>query len=138
MSEHTIRIEGGAAEFVYSDELEPLLREGEATVTRASHVEPTPGGGWLADMSPSGGPVIGASGQASCRFESRDGCAVCAQHGDRPVPLRHEDGRWKCPAGGGRFPYGSAFGAWSAVEPFQLREEALAAEREWLRRERGL
>ena len=32
---------------------------GACTTVRASHVEPAPGGGWTADLSPSGGPVLG-------------------------------------------------------------------------------
>ncbi|QDT16549.1 hypothetical protein [Alienimonas californiensis] len=32
---------------------------GAASVVRASHVEPAPGGGWTADLSPSGGPALG-------------------------------------------------------------------------------
>ncbi|QDT15078.1 hypothetical protein [Alienimonas californiensis] len=32
---------------------------GAASVMRASHVEPADGGGWTADLSPSGGPVLG-------------------------------------------------------------------------------
>ena len=32
---------------------------GEQTVARASHVEPADGGGWTADLKPSGGPVLG-------------------------------------------------------------------------------
>ena len=32
---------------------------GEQTVARASHVEPADGGGWTADLSPVGGPVLG-------------------------------------------------------------------------------
>lgn len=47
----------GFIEFVYDDELVGLLDLGEATVVRASHVEPR--AGWTADMSPSGGPVLG-------------------------------------------------------------------------------
>ena len=44
--------------------LAPLGRT--SRITRASHVEPHPTRqGWLADMSPSGGPVIGANGSAS-------------------------------------------------------------------------
>jgi hypothetical protein len=55
---HRIVIEGGKARFVYSDELASLAKEG--TVTRASHVEPHPTmPGWLADMRPSGGPILG-------------------------------------------------------------------------------
>ena len=55
----TLRITEGRVEFVYSDALAGLLDLGAATVTRASHVEPAPGGGWTADMAPSGGPVLG-------------------------------------------------------------------------------
>ncbi len=32
---------------------------GAASVARASHVEPHRDGGWTADLSPSGGPVLG-------------------------------------------------------------------------------
>ncbi|MFH5806907.1 hypothetical protein [Alienimonas sp. DA493] len=32
---------------------------GAASVVRASHVEPAPGGGWTADLSPVGGPTLG-------------------------------------------------------------------------------
>lgn len=51
--------DNGNARFIYNDDLAFLLDEGEATVTRASHVEPAVGGGWTADMSPSDGPVLG-------------------------------------------------------------------------------
>ena len=45
---------------VYDDEHADLLQElGDVTITRASHVEPAPGGGWCADMSPVGGPSLG-------------------------------------------------------------------------------
>lgn len=73
----------GRASMVYDDALVPVLKAlgGEVTVERASHVEPAPGGGWTADMGPSGGPVLG---------------------------------------------------------PFPLREQALAAEREWLSENKGL
>ncbi len=32
---------------------------GVARTVRASHVEPAPGGGWTADLSPVGGPTLG-------------------------------------------------------------------------------
>ena len=32
---------------------------GDARTVRASHVEPAGGGGWTADLSPSGGPILG-------------------------------------------------------------------------------
>lgn len=43
-------------ECIYNDALLPLLAEGEATISRASHVEPS-AAGWDADMTPSGGPA---------------------------------------------------------------------------------
>jgi len=55
--------EDGSLSFVYSDEVAGLFA-GEAQATRrASHVEPMAtygfeGTGWLADMRPSGGPIL--------------------------------------------------------------------------------
>lgn len=44
---------------VYDDALADVLpRLGTYEVKRASHVEPHPDGGWIADMRPSGGPVL--------------------------------------------------------------------------------
>lgn len=40
----------GTAKFIYKDELRPLLNEGDASIKRASHVEPTPDNKWTADM----------------------------------------------------------------------------------------
>lgn len=80
MSEKTINIEqDGVIEFVWDDSLESLRDEGKARIVRASHVEPTEDGRWIADMI--GGPVLGS---------------------------------------------------------FSTRGEALAAEREWLKKHRGI
>ena len=49
--------ENGMAMAIYSEEID-LGTIGEATITRASHVEPE-NGAWWADMSPSGGPKLG-------------------------------------------------------------------------------
>jgi hypothetical protein len=49
----------GTIEFIYEDGLRSLLELGPATITRASHVEPTSDGRWTADLSPRGGPVLG-------------------------------------------------------------------------------
>lgn len=58
--EHLIEVRpDGSIHFLYDDGLMPLMDEGEATVARASHVEPVVGGGWQADMAPVGGPVLG-------------------------------------------------------------------------------
>ncbi len=59
MDEIEIVFDGFHARAIYSDALEPLLDEGRATIRRASHVEPADGGGWTADMSPVGGPILG-------------------------------------------------------------------------------
>ena len=48
----------GAARCVYGEAID-LHALGEPTVTRASHVEPTPDGRWTADLSPVGGPALG-------------------------------------------------------------------------------
>lgn len=49
----------GRLHFLWDDRLAPLAALGTAQVRRASHVEPAEGGGWMADLSPSGGPVLG-------------------------------------------------------------------------------
>jgi hypothetical protein len=41
------------------DETIDLAVLGQATITRASHVEPDDQGRWLADLSPVHGPVLG-------------------------------------------------------------------------------
>jgi len=54
----------GGIRCIYDEALD--LREiGKVTITRASHVEPDPDGNWLADMGPSGGPVMGPFGSRS-------------------------------------------------------------------------
>lgn len=61
MSDLTIYVgDDGTIEHVYDDALADLFEgEGSISTTRASHVEPHPNGGWLADMGPVGGPVLG-------------------------------------------------------------------------------
>jgi hypothetical protein len=49
----------GAVQFVYDDALRGLLALGQATIRRASHVEPTRDGQWTADLGPIDGPVLG-------------------------------------------------------------------------------
>lgn len=85
----------GTILFVYSDTLATLFEGGEITTTRASHVEPHPHGGWYADMSPLGGPVL---------------------HANMEAPFVTEPG---------------SIG-------FGTRQEALDAERAWIRKELGL
>lgn len=51
----------GTVRYIYSDDLHAAMAPlGESRIRRASHVEPDEGGGgWLADMAPVGGPVLG-------------------------------------------------------------------------------
>lgn len=49
----------GELVFLYSDEIAFLLDLGPSEIHRASHVEPAPDGGWTADLTPSGGHVLG-------------------------------------------------------------------------------
>lgn len=49
----------GDIQFIYTDELLPLMAEGVAVVQRASHVEPSGTGGWSADLGPVLGPTLG-------------------------------------------------------------------------------
>lgn len=51
----------GTARFIWDDELGRVARElGAVNVTRASHVEwDASAGGWMADLSPVGGPNLG-------------------------------------------------------------------------------
>ena len=48
----------GTARGLYGELIDPDAI-GTARTVRASHVEPAPGGGWTADLSPSGGPALG-------------------------------------------------------------------------------
>lgn len=63
MSTLTIAFDDTGATCVYDDMLADTMDElGDVVVTRASHVEPNPSGGWDADMSPitgRDGPVLG-------------------------------------------------------------------------------
>lgn len=50
----------GKIKAIYDDRIADFLLSGTTTIKRASHVEPNPDGeGWVADMSPSGGPILG-------------------------------------------------------------------------------
>jgi hypothetical protein len=54
--------DSGRLSFLWDDELAGLCELGETEMQRASHVEYWPhfkGGGWCADLSPVGGPLIG-------------------------------------------------------------------------------
>ena len=49
---------GGEVRCIYSEEID-LRSLGPLSIRRASHVEPSNDGRWLADLSPVGGPVLG-------------------------------------------------------------------------------
>lgn len=49
----------GTLQFVWSDHLACLRELGPTSIRRASMVEPTGDGQWIADMAPSLGPVLG-------------------------------------------------------------------------------
>ena len=55
----------GRLRFLWDDALAGMTGLGETMVHRASHVEPTGGArwsGWMADLSPVGGPTLGPFG----------------------------------------------------------------------------
>ena len=56
---HKIKFDAaGGFKAIYSDEIADMVREcGPSTITRGSHVEPTPNGQWTAAMI--GGPTLG-------------------------------------------------------------------------------
>lgn len=58
MNIHVIVGPDGLLRFVYDDELAVMLALGSSTITRASHVEPSPLG-WIADLAPCDGPKLG-------------------------------------------------------------------------------
>lgn len=50
----------GTSRFIHDDNLADIAREiGPLVIRRASHVEPTHDGQWIADLSPVGGPRLG-------------------------------------------------------------------------------
>ena len=57
---------GGIVRCLYGEAIE-LATLGPLQISRASHVEPTPSGLWLADLSPLSGPVLGPF---DCRSEA--------------------------------------------------------------------
>lgn len=103
--------EDGVVKFIYSDDVAELFEGEESATRRASHVEPVEGGGWFADMSPVGGPVLYASGP----IDGRTHVLLGVMRSNR-----------------------LEIAAACLPTPFRSRREALDAEVAWLRSERGL
>ena len=55
---HLVIGPNGRVKTIYSEEIS-LASIGTPTITRASHVEPSPDGRWQADLRPVAGPVLG-------------------------------------------------------------------------------
>jgi hypothetical protein len=49
----------GGVRCLYAEAID-LAALGQLTIRRGSHVEPTPDGQWIADLSPVAGPVLGS------------------------------------------------------------------------------
>jgi hypothetical protein len=60
---------GGLVKTLYGEAIE-LGELGIVSITRASFVEPAPSGGWLVDLSPVSGPVLGPFGLRSQGLET--------------------------------------------------------------------
>ena len=76
----------GGCRFIHSDLAAGIAREalsGRLTITRASHVEPTPEGLWEADLSPVGGPVLGPFAERSAALKAE---VRWLEDHDVPVP----------------------------------------------------
>ena len=72
----------GELRFLFDDALTPLLQLGEASIRRASHVEPIETA-WYADLSPVGGPMLGPFEYRSDALAAE--AAWLLQHGI-PIP----------------------------------------------------
>jgi hypothetical protein len=59
----------GSIRCVYGEQIE-LSRLGELAVRRASHVEPTVEGRWVADLSPVDGPQLGPYEKRSAALQA--------------------------------------------------------------------
>lgn len=70
MKSMTLFISMGVMRAIYDDDLAPLLNNGQFSIERASHVEPTHDGLWTADMSPVNGPVLGPFNSRAAALEA--------------------------------------------------------------------
>lgn len=71
---YRINKRSGAVEMIYADDLQEFCEAiGTPTVTRASHVEPSVDGKWIADMAPVGGPQLPAAPTRSLALQAEVG-----------------------------------------------------------------
>jgi hypothetical protein len=102
--------ETGDAHFIYDDTLAEVFAGEPQETKRASHVEPHPSRtGWVADMRPSGGPILGHGGEWRPQTD---------------LPLDYIGDLERHFVG--------------MLDPFATRQSALDAERAWLREHKGL
>jgi hypothetical protein len=66
---HLLVDPAGQVRCVYGEIID-LATLGCPAISRASHVEPDDRGGWLADLGPVGGPVLGPFGRRSEALEA--------------------------------------------------------------------
>ena len=81
----------GGVKCIYDEALD--LREiGKLQITRASHVEPDSDGNWIADMGPSGGPVLGPYGSRTEALRAERGWLNDCGTLRRPIPSQPSQG----------------------------------------------
>jgi hypothetical protein len=75
-TELVVGVDGGMR--CIDDEALDLREIGKLPITRASHVEPDAEGYWWAEITPSGGPVLGPFRTRTEAFGGREGLAFRA------------------------------------------------------------
>jgi hypothetical protein len=75
-TELVVGVDGGMR--CIDDEALDLREIGKLRITRASHVEPDAEGYWWAEITPSGGPVLGPFRTRTEAFGGREGLAFRA------------------------------------------------------------
>ena len=68
---HIVIQPDGVARAIYSEEID-LRSLGRPRIVRARHVEPDTDGGWLADLGPVDGPVLGPFDSRSEALDAED------------------------------------------------------------------
>lgn len=105
--------EDGTVQHVYDDRLAALFAADVRRTARASHVEPF-GQGWIADMRPVGGMILGADGSSYDPIDMAAGLRLDMLPVEMLGPVQTRI-------------------LAAVVKPFPTRAAALAAEVAWLR-----